>query len=33
MMIALFARREQLPRLAGISILLLVAGLTAALLS
>lgn len=33
MMIALFARWEHLPRLAGISILLLVAGLAAALLS
>lgn len=32
-MIALFARREHLPRLAGISILQLVAGLAAALLS
>jgi len=32
-MIALFARREHLPRLAGISILLLAAGLAAALLS
>lgn len=33
MMIALFARREHLPRLAGLSVLLLVAGVTAAVLS
>lgn len=33
MMIALFARREHLPRLAGLSVLLLIAGIIAALLS
>jgi hypothetical protein len=33
MMIALFARREHLPRLAGLSALLLIAGVTAAVLS
>lgn len=33
MMIALFARQEHLPRLAGLSALLLVAGLAAAALS
>lgn len=33
MMIAMFARREHLPRLAGLSILLLIAGIAAALLS
>lgn len=32
-MIALFARREHLPRLAGLSFLLLIAGLAAAVLS
>ena len=32
MMTALFARREHLPRLAGLSLLLLIAGLAAALL-
>ena len=33
MMIALFARREHLPRLAGLTLLLLVAGLLTAALS
>ena len=33
MMIALFARREHLPRLAGLSVLLLIAGLAATVLS
>ena len=33
MMIALFARRERLPRLAGLSALLLIAGIAAAVLS
>lgn len=33
MMIALFARREHLPRLAGLSALLLIAGIVAAVLS
>lgn len=33
MMIALFARREHLPRLAGLALLLLVAGLLTAALS
>ena len=33
MMTALFARREHLPRLAGLSLLLLVAGLGLALLA
>jgi len=32
-MIALFARREHLPRLAGLSVLLLIAGLAATVLS
>jgi len=33
MMIAMFARREHLPRLAGLSMLLLIAGVVAAMLS
>jgi|GEM_PF-5261498 hypothetical protein len=33
MMIAMFARREHLPRLAGLSMLLLIAGIVAAMLS
>ncbi len=33
MMIALFARREHLPRLTGLSMLLLIAGVVAAMLS
>ena len=33
MMIAMFARREHLPRLAGLSMLLLIAGIVAAVLS
>lgn len=33
MMIALFARREHLPRIAGLSALLLIAGVAAAVLS